>query len=46
VAAKLGDRPYEKMVEALGYGERVEVRKEIQPALTRERAEGRPASTS
>ncbi len=44
VAAKLGDRPYEKMVEALGgYGERVEDPEEIRPALERARESGRPA---
>jgi acetolactate synthase-1/2/3 large subunit len=44
VAAKLGDRPYEKMVEALGgYGERVEDPDEIRPALERARDSGRPA---
>jgi acetolactate synthase-1/2/3 large subunit len=44
VAAKLGDRPYEKMVEALGgYGERVEDPEQIRPALERARDSGRPA---
>jgi acetolactate synthase-1/2/3 large subunit len=44
VAAKLGDRPYEKMVEALGgYGERVEDPEEIRPALERARDSGKPA---
>jgi acetolactate synthase-1/2/3 large subunit len=44
VAAKLGDRPYEKMVEALGgYGERVEDPEQIRPALERARDSGRAA---
>ncbi len=44
VAAKLGDRPYEKMVEALGgYGERVEDPEQIGPALERARQSGLPA---
>jgi acetolactate synthase-1/2/3 large subunit len=44
VAARLGDRPYEKMVEALGgYGERVEDPEQIRPALERARDSGLPA---
>ena len=44
VAAKLGDRPYEKMAEALGgYGERVEDPEQIRPALERARDSGKPA---
>jgi acetolactate synthase-1/2/3 large subunit len=44
VAAKLGDRPYEQMVEALGgYGERVDDPEQIRPALERARDSGRPA---
>jgi acetolactate synthase-1/2/3 large subunit len=44
VAAKLGDRPYDKMVEALGgYGERVEDPEQIRPALERARDSGKPA---
>jgi len=44
VAATLGDRPYEKMVEALGgYGERVEDPEQIRPALERARDSGKPA---
>ncbi len=44
VAADLGDRPYDKMVEALGgYGERVEDPEQIRPALERARDSGRPA---
>jgi acetolactate synthase-1/2/3 large subunit len=44
VAARLGDRPYERMVEALGgYGERVEDPEEIRPALERARDTGKPA---
>jgi acetolactate synthase-1/2/3 large subunit len=44
VAAKLGDRPYEKMVEALGgYGERVEDPEQIRPALQRAKQSGLPA---
>ena len=44
VAATLGDRPYEKMVEALGgYGERVEDPEEIRPALERARDSGKAA---
>jgi acetolactate synthase-1/2/3 large subunit len=44
VAAKLGDRPYEKMVEALGgYGERVEDPEQIRPALERARDSGKTA---
>jgi acetolactate synthase-1/2/3 large subunit len=41
VAAALPDRPYEKMVAALGgYGERVEDPEEIRPALERARESG------
>jgi acetolactate synthase-1/2/3 large subunit len=44
VAAHLGDRPYDKMVEAMGgYGERVEDPAEIRPALERAVASGKPA---
>lgn len=44
VAAELGDRPYDKMVEALGgYGERVEDPEQIRPALERARDSGKPA---
>ena len=44
VAAKLGDRPYEQLVQALGgYGERVEDPEQIRPALERARDSGRPA---
>jgi len=44
VAAMLGDRPYEKMAEALGgYGERVEDPDQIRPALERARDSGLPA---
>jgi acetolactate synthase-1/2/3 large subunit len=44
VAAKLGDRPYEKMVEVLGgYGERVEDPEQIRPALERARDSGKAA---
>jgi acetolactate synthase-1/2/3 large subunit len=44
VAAELGDRPYDKMVEALGgYGERVEDPNQIRPALERAVASGKPA---
>jgi acetolactate synthase-1/2/3 large subunit len=44
VAAKLGDRPYERMVESLGgYGERVEDPEQIRPALERARDSGKPA---
>jgi acetolactate synthase-1/2/3 large subunit len=44
IAADLGDRPYDKMVEALGgYGERVEDPEEIRPALERARDSGKPA---
>jgi acetolactate synthase-1/2/3 large subunit len=44
VAAHLGDRPYEKMVEALGgYAERVEDPEQIRPALERAKESGRPA---
>ncbi|MCZ7661788.1 MAG: thiamine pyrophosphate-binding protein [Thermoleophilia bacterium] len=44
VAAKLGDRPYEKIVEALGgYGERVEDPEQIRPALQRAKESGLPA---
>jgi acetolactate synthase-1/2/3 large subunit len=44
VAAVLPDRPYEKMVAALGgYGERVEDPEEIRPALERARESGLPA---
>jgi acetolactate synthase-1/2/3 large subunit len=44
VAALLGDRPYEKMVEALGgYGERVEDPEQIRPALERARDSGKAA---
>jgi acetolactate synthase-1/2/3 large subunit len=44
VAAKLGDRPYDRMVEALGgYGERVEDPAQIRPALERARDSGKPA---
>jgi acetolactate synthase-1/2/3 large subunit len=44
VAATLGDRPYEKMAQALGcYGERVEDPDKIRPALERAKASGRPA---
>jgi len=44
VAATLGDRPYEKMVQALGgHGERVEDPDQIRPALERARESGLPA---
>jgi len=44
VGAELGDRPYDKMVAALGgYGERVEDPDEIRPALERAVASGKPA---
>ena len=44
MAAALPDRPYEKMVAALGgYGERVEDPEEIRPALERARGSGKPA---
>lgn len=44
VAASLGDRPYDRMVEALGgYGERVEDPDQIRPALERARDSGKPA---
>ena len=44
LAAELGDRPYDKMVEALGgYGERVEDPNQIRPALERAVASGKPA---
>jgi acetolactate synthase-1/2/3 large subunit len=44
VAATLGDRPYDAMVEALGgYGERVEDPDQIRPALERARDSGKPA---
>jgi acetolactate synthase-1/2/3 large subunit len=44
VAAELGDRPYDKMVEGLGgYGERVEDPNEIGPALQRAYDSGKPA---
>lgn len=44
VAAELGDRPYDKIVEALGgYGERVEDPNQIRPALERAVASGKPA---
>lgn len=44
VGAELGDRPYDKMVEALGgYGERVEDPEEIQPALRRAVESKKPA---
>ena len=44
VAAELGDRPYDKMVEGLGgYGERVEDPDEIGPALQRAYDSGKPA---
>ncbi|MCP4007586.1 MAG: thiamine pyrophosphate-binding protein [bacterium] len=43
-AAVLGDRPYEKMAQALGgYGERVEDPEQIRPALERARDSGLPA---
>jgi acetolactate synthase-1/2/3 large subunit len=44
VAAMLGDRPYEKMVQALGgHGERVEHPDQIRPALERAQDSGLPA---
>ncbi|MBW1686129.1 MAG: thiamine pyrophosphate-binding protein [Deltaproteobacteria bacterium] len=44
VAAKLGDRPYDKMAQALGcHGERVEDPDQIRPALERARDSGLPA---
>lgn len=44
VGCELGDVSYEKVVEALGgYGERVDEAKEIQPALERAFASGKPA---
>jgi acetolactate synthase-1/2/3 large subunit len=44
VAATLGDRPYEKMAQALGgHGERVEDPDQIRPALERARDSGLPA---
>jgi len=44
VAAGLGDRPYDKMVEGMGgYGERVEDPNEIGPALQRAFDSGKPA---
>jgi acetolactate synthase-1/2/3 large subunit len=44
VAASLGDRPYDKMVEGMGgYGERVEDPNEIGPALERAFDSGKPA---
>ena len=44
VAAVLGDRPYEKMAQALGgHGERVEDPDQIRPALERARDSGLPA---
>jgi acetolactate synthase-1/2/3 large subunit len=44
VAAVLGDRPYDKMAQALGgHGERVEDPDQIRPALERARDSGLPA---
>jgi acetolactate synthase-1/2/3 large subunit len=44
VAAALPDRPYDRMVAALGgYGERVEDPERIRPALERARDSGKPA---
>lgn len=44
VASELGDRPYERVVEALGgHGERVERIDDLRPALERALASGLPA---